>query len=75
MKLRSRSVLRALMDQNGLSLTDVAKAAQCTRGFISHLTSGRRHSCSTDVALRIAGALSVPLNVLFVANGDQGEAA
>jgi hypothetical protein len=35
-------------------------------GFITHLTSGRRSSCLPETARRIAEALEVPMDVLFV---------
>jgi plasmid maintenance system antidote protein VapI len=34
--------------------------------FINHLTSGRRSSCKPQTATRIAEALGVPLEILFV---------
>lgn len=66
MRLRSPATMRALMDQNGLSITDVAVAGRCSRGMISHLLSGRRSSCTRRLAKRITAALDVPLDVLFV---------
>ena len=66
MRLRSAETLRALMRQQGLSLSGLARAARCSKSFISHLLSGRRSSCSDDLAGRIAGALEVPVHVVFV---------
>lgn len=34
--------------------------------FVDHLLSGRRKSCKTTTAERIAEALDVPLEILFV---------
>lgn len=68
MRLTSTEVLKALMgpDSRNISHERLARYAGCSRGFISHLTSGRKKSCSSELAGRIAEALEVPLEVLFV---------
>lgn len=68
MRLRSPATLRALMGQYKFSLGRLARYADCSKGFISHLLSGRRSSCTPELASRIAEALNVPLEVLFDAN-------
>jgi transcriptional regulator with XRE-family HTH domain len=65
MRLRSRDTLRALMAQKGIGLDRLSRSVGCSRGFISHLTSGRRSSCKTLTAERIAETLDVPLDILF----------
>jgi transcriptional regulator with XRE-family HTH domain len=65
MRLRSAETLRALMRQQNKSLGTLASAAQCSKSFISHLLSGRRNTCTDDLASRIASALDVPVHVLF----------
>jgi transcriptional regulator with XRE-family HTH domain len=65
MRLRSPATLRALMEQYNFSLGRLARYADCSKGFISHLLSGRRSSCTPELAARIAEALNVPLEVLF----------
>lgn len=65
MRLRSAETLRALMRQDDFSLARLARYADCSKGFISHLLSGRRSSCTVDLAERIAEALRVPTEVLF----------
>lgn len=65
MRLKSGKTLRALMDQHGKSLDDVARYTDRSKGFISHLTAGRCHTCRPEVAERIADLLEVPLEVLF----------
>lgn len=67
MRLRSPDTLRALMKQSSLSLGDLAELAGCSKGFISHLLSGRRSSCKPILADRIAKSLHVPTEVLFEA--------
>lgn len=67
MRLRSSDTLRALMKQSDLSLQDLANCAGCSKGFISHLLSGRRSSCTVALAGRIALVLHVPTEVLFEA--------
>jgi transcriptional regulator with XRE-family HTH domain len=66
MRLRSAETLRALMRQQNLSLSALASAAQCSKSFISHLLSGRRSTCTDELASRISSALDVPVHVLFV---------
>lgn len=65
MRLRSPDTLRALMNQDNFSLGRLAIYSSCSKGFISHLLSGRRSSCTPKLAGRIAEALNVPLEVLF----------
>lgn len=65
MKLKSADTLRALMEQDDFSLARLARYAGCSKGFISHLLSGRRNSCSTGLGAKIAEALDVPVSVLF----------
>lgn len=65
MRLKSPVTLRALMQQEGLSLGCLAERAGCSKGFISHLLSGRRTSCTPALAQRISRALGVPVTVLF----------
>ena len=65
MKLRSPETLRALMNQDEFSLARLARYADCSKSFISHLLSGRRSSCTPILAERISEALHVPTEVLF----------
>lgn len=65
MRLRSADTLRALMEQDDFSLGRLARYADCSKGFISHLLAGRRSSCTPDLADRISEALKVPTTVLF----------
>lgn len=68
MRLTSAETLRALMNQRGMSLGRLARYAGCSKSFISHLLSGRRRTCTPQLADRIAEALEVPLELLFVVN-------
>jgi transcriptional regulator with XRE-family HTH domain len=74
MRLRSPDTLRALMAQYDFSLGRLARYADCSKGFISHLLSGRRSSCTPKLAERLAEALHVPTEVLFEArvSSDSG---
>jgi transcriptional regulator with XRE-family HTH domain len=53
------------MGQYHMSLGTLADYANCSKGFISHLLSGRRSSCTPLLAERIARSLHVPVEVLF----------
>lgn len=65
MKLKSTDTLRALMEQDKFSLARLARYSGCSKGFISHLLSGRRSSCTVELGDKIAEALGVPTTVLF----------
>lgn len=69
MRLQSTERLRAFVGaepDKKMSQRRLARYAGVTPGFINHLTSGRRSSCTTLVAQRIAEAIEVPLEILFV---------
>lgn len=66
MRLISSDTLKALMEQKHYTHERMSRYAGCSRGFISHLTSGRKRSCSEPLADRIAEALDVPRSLLFV---------
>lgn len=66
MKLQSKETLLALMGQRKFSYGRLARYAGCSKSFISHLTSGRKNTCTPALAERIAEALEVPTEILFV---------
>lgn len=77
MKLQSPDTLRALMGQRGFSYERLARYAGCSKSFVSHLTSGRKTTCTPALAENIAEALDVPLTLLFVpsVSADSGRNA
>lgn len=68
MQLIDKDILKLHMEHKGFSAARLAQYANCSRGMIFHLTSGRKRSCSDDLAERISEALGVPSAALFVAN-------
>lgn len=68
MKLIDKDILRLHMEHKGFTHDRLATYAQCSRAMVSHLTSGRKTSCTEQLAVRIAVALSVPVEALFVPN-------
>ncbi len=66
MKLTSKETLLALMRQRGFSYEQLARYAGCSKSFISHLTKGRKSTCTPKLAQNISEALSVPTEILFV---------
>lgn len=66
MRLQSPDTLRALMAQRNFSMERLARYSGCSKSFISHLTSGRKTTCTDGLGERIAEALEVPLEILFV---------
>lgn len=69
LRLTCPALLRALMDRWAYSLADVAVIAGTHRSAISHLVAGRAHALRAGSARRIARALRVELDTLFVAKG------
>lgn len=73
MRLKNPELLRLLMQQHNFSLARLARYAGCSKGFISHLLSGRRRTCTTALGANIAEALQVPVDVLFDVNVSPNE--
>ena len=46
MRLQSADTLKALIKQRNLSLDRMARYAGCSKSFISHLTAGRKTTCT-----------------------------
>jgi len=66
MQITHPATLKALIEQRGLRNAALAAEVGCGRSFIGHLVSGRRTGVSTELAQRIAEALDVPEDILFV---------
>lgn len=66
LRLTSPPLLRALMDRWDFSIADVAVVADTHRSAISHLLDGRGLGLRADRARRVAAALRVDLETLFV---------
>lgn len=66
MRLQSPATLAALIAQRGMTQAALAEAAGCSPTFVSKLCQGIKRSCTHALAGRIAEALSVPLDVLFM---------
>jgi transcriptional regulator with XRE-family HTH domain len=66
MKLRSGKLLAGQMEARNVSQYQLAEYANCSRGFISHLIAGRKTTCTPVLAERIARALGVSVELLFV---------
>ncbi|QCG77628.1 helix-turn-helix DNA binding domain protein [Gordonia phage Fairfaxidum] len=68
MRLTSADTLKALMRQRNFSMERLGRYSGCSKSFISHLCAGRKSTCTPQLAARIAEALEVPLELLFVFN-------
>lgn len=66
MQITHSATLKALIEQRGLRNAGLAAEVGCGRSFIGHLVSGRRTGVSPELARRIAEALEVPEDILFV---------
>ncbi len=62
----NREVLVDEMETKGFSLGRMARYAGCSKAMVSHLTSGRRTSCTPALAENIAEALGMSVRSLFV---------
>lgn len=66
MLLSSPEMLRATMDRRGFTLARLARYAGCSKSMVGHLVTGHKKSCTPDLAVRIAEALDVPTELLFL---------
>jgi transcriptional regulator with XRE-family HTH domain len=66
MRLTSPEMLRATMDRRNFSMARLARYAGCSKSMIGHLCSGHKKTCTPSLATRIAEALDVPAELLFV---------
>lgn len=74
MRLTHPPTLKALIDRAGLSNRRLAAGAGCSPTFINSLANGHKTGVTPELAERIAEALDVPLDLLFVptGSGDSG---
>lgn len=66
MRVSSAEMLHATMKRRDFSMARLARYAGCSKSMIGHLTTGHKKTCSPELAERIAEALDVPLELLFV---------
>jgi plasmid maintenance system antidote protein VapI len=69
---RNRVVLQKLMKAEGLSCNTLAPKIGRSRQLVAHWISGRRVSCSTESAQRLAAALGVTIDDLFLPSTSDG---
>ena len=67
MKLLSAEVLKVHMDHKNFSVQRLATYAGCSKSFIGFLRTGTKTSCTKELADKIALALDLPTEALFVA--------
>lgn len=72
--LKSHTVLRDMMTAQRVPVRVLAERAGCGKSMIGLLRSGARTSCSACLALKIAAALQVPSEALFILGEEGGEA-
>jgi excisionase family DNA binding protein len=65
MKLQDRDLLETLMREHGMSATDLAETAGCSRQAIGQLIKNPARGCRHTLAEAITWALGVPLGELF----------
>jgi len=67
MRLRSRLILIALIDDAGISERELARRAGLSHSTVNHLVTSRRLSSSLPTAIAITKALGCPIGALFIA--------
>lgn len=72
MKLISHEVLKAHMEHKKFSVQRLATYAGCSKAFIGFLRTGDKTSCTKELAEKIALALDLPLEALFVTKTSAG---
>lgn len=72
MELKDRTLLAELMDAKGLSARALAKEADWgSHTYLQRLLRGEVKTLKAEPAARIAYALQVPFNLLFVARASE----
>jgi hypothetical protein len=72
MKLLSAEVLQAHMTHKNFSVQRLATYAGCSKSFIGFLRTGAKTSCTRELAEKIALALDLPIEALFVERTSAG---
>ncbi len=67
MRLRSRLIFIALIDDLGISERELARRAGLSHSTVNHLVTSRRLNCSLQTAIAITKALGCPIATLFIA--------
>jgi DNA-binding Xre family transcriptional regulator len=75
MRLRSRLIFIALIDDLGISERELARRAGLSHSTVNHLISSRRLSCALPTALAITRALDCPIGTLFIPESASEEEA
>lgn len=71
MELKDRTLLAALMEQQGVSARRLARLAGWrSHSYMNRLLTGEVKTLNTEPAARIAHTLGVPFNLLFVTRVD-----
>jgi DNA-binding Xre family transcriptional regulator len=66
-RVRSRLIFVALIDDAEVSERELARRAGLSHATVNHLMTGRRSSCTLETAIAITRALGCPVATLFVA--------
>lgn len=72
MIVRSPDALAQAMTYRNYSVRKLAEAVGVHRSTIGHLRSGARRNCDPETAKRIAAAVQMPIDFLFVARPSNG---
>lgn len=66
MQVANKDGLVREMKRKGFSLSRMARYAGCHKSAIGHLASGRNKTCTPALAINIAEALDLDVELLFV---------
>lgn len=67
-RVTNGEILRVMIKDRKLSYNQIGNMVDCHGSMISQLVNGHRSTCTEELATRIARALQVPREVLFVDN-------
>jgi transcriptional regulator with XRE-family HTH domain len=59
------ATIRKLRERQNMTQAELAKKVKVTQGYISQLEAGTKKELGAKVALRLAGALGVPVTELL----------
>lgn len=65
MRMRDPNLFKALMTSRDVTVRELAYLAKCSPAMIGFLRTGEKTGTRPDLSERIAGALRVPLEVLY----------
>jgi DNA-binding XRE family transcriptional regulator len=70
MRVRSHELFKAIVGASGMSYRELAAEAGCKKTMIYNLANGVKDGCTLKLAKKLAAALKVDPELLFVRNAS-----